>query len=301
MGAAETTSILDLNVLVAIHEVGSVRGVARRLQLNPSHVSKILKRLEQKLGKSLFKTSSRGIILTREANDIVGYAQNILLNANKLASRTLDPSTQKEVLTIGSLSFLNKSLVSRTLDSLAGDNRRFRLLDLSPDQLPLAGFKGIIEFAVHTNPDKWTKAWDVKKIGSIRWALIARRGHAVLKNRTLDEVLRHPFVVPTYWDNSHYVSGNDFFPVNWSERIKGHEASTADTALQLVLSTNHLAFLPAILLHSPTERLLEEVSLPDLPTVRKDVFLLTKMDRIKKKTQLQFLQHLTATLKLLAK
>lgn len=298
MRSWKNITLLDLNILVAMSEQGSVRGVARTLKLNPSHVSKILKSLEEKLERSLFKTSPKGITLTRDANDIVQYAKNILQNSNQFVGNTDDSAhlPHMEILTIGALSFLNKALVSHALKAM-NDDYRFRLLDLSPDQLPLAAFKGIIELAVHTNPENWTKAWDVTKLGSVRWALIARKDHPVLSRLTSTEVIRYPFVVPTYWEDSRYVSGDDFFPIPWSKRIKGHEASTADTALQLVLSTDHLAFLPALLLRAQhAEAELDEIKLPGLPVVRKDVFLLTRIDRIRKKTQQRILRGLTSVL-----
>lgn len=121
-------TVLDLDVLVATSQIGSVRGVARKLQLNPSHVSKILRRLEQRLDKSLFRTSSKGITLTRDANDIVGFAERILQDSNRLIGiASPEERPRQEVISIGALSFLNKALVSQALQSI------------DPHQKPLKG------------------------------------------------------------------------------------------------------------------------------------------------------------------
>ena len=66
MGFHPDITLFELELFSEVARHSSLRGVARQKGLTPGHVSKSLKRLERKLGVSLFRRSSTGVVLSPE-------------------------------------------------------------------------------------------------------------------------------------------------------------------------------------------------------------------------------------------
>ena len=58
--------IQDLHVFIAVAESGSFSAAARSLRLSPSTVSKLIARIENRVGVRIFDRSLKAAILTRE-------------------------------------------------------------------------------------------------------------------------------------------------------------------------------------------------------------------------------------------
>lgn len=73
-----TDRILELTTLVRAVELGSFAGAARELSLTASAVSKIITRLETRLGARLLNRTSRSLSLTVEGQTFVAGARRVL-------------------------------------------------------------------------------------------------------------------------------------------------------------------------------------------------------------------------------
>ncbi len=92
---------LDMTALRAFATVAEVGGVTRAaglLHLTQSAVSMQLKRLEESLGRSLLDRSGRGIALTAEGEQLLGYAQRILMLNDEALGRLTDTALEGEVV-----------------------------------------------------------------------------------------------------------------------------------------------------------------------------------------------------------
>lgn len=90
----------EMAVFVAAAENGSFSAAARRLDLTPSAVSKLVTRIEDRLGASLFVRSTRSLQLTAEGAVYLDRARRILSDIED-AERTL--STGAEIAPRGRL------------------------------------------------------------------------------------------------------------------------------------------------------------------------------------------------------
>jgi len=81
------TQIKDLHVFVAVAESGSFSAAARSLRLSPSTVSKLISRIENRVGVRVFDRSLKAAILTREGEI---YLQHV--------RRTIDAVAELESL-----------------------------------------------------------------------------------------------------------------------------------------------------------------------------------------------------------
>jgi DNA-binding transcriptional LysR family regulator len=68
----------ELSAFVEVAETGDFSSAARRLNLTPSGVSKAMTRLEQRLGSTLLRRSSKGIALTEEGASFLEGARRAL-------------------------------------------------------------------------------------------------------------------------------------------------------------------------------------------------------------------------------
>lgn len=67
-----------IDELVAIAETGSFIGAARRLALSPSHVSRAIARMEERVGARLFERTTRQVRLTAAGNAIVERCRHLI-------------------------------------------------------------------------------------------------------------------------------------------------------------------------------------------------------------------------------
>jgi DNA-binding transcriptional LysR family regulator len=70
--------IAALRSFLTVAEAGTVTGAASQLNLTQSAVSLQLKRLEDAFGCAFFERSGRGVTLTSQGEQLVGYARRLL-------------------------------------------------------------------------------------------------------------------------------------------------------------------------------------------------------------------------------
>lgn len=86
----------EFEVFVAVVDAGSLSAAARRLGCTPSAVSKLIERLEQRLGARLLQRTSRAIALTAEGRAFHRAATHALEAVNEAESVMLDASAPAE-------------------------------------------------------------------------------------------------------------------------------------------------------------------------------------------------------------
>lgn len=277
--------LADLDLFFRAAKLKSLRECARQLDMTPGAVSKVIKRLEQKVGKSLLRRSVSGILLTAEGNELMEIAEKVLRLTAPMAPAGSKKNTGNKVWGVGSLSFIASRLLPLMLESVCETRTRtkFRLLEFGNNQLVAHGLNGAFEMAVHIGPLEWTRVWSSYEIGNLRWALYGAKGHPLtkLKTVTTSDVVKYPFVMPTGWSSQGFIRGEDHCPVPWGVRFSGHEATTGETALEVVGASTHLVFVPVILAQRTVDfGLVSEIEVSDWPKVEKKIFLSVRDDLV---------------------
>lgn len=162
----------EFEVFVAVVDAGSLSGAARRLGYTPSAVSKLIERLESRIGARLLQRSSRAMSLTAEgrafhhaaahALEAVNEAESLMLDATAPASGTLKVHT--------TLNFAQHQLAASLPDFLTR-HPRLRLeflLSSDPVDLIQADIDISIQVGPVTNPNLVAK-----RIGTTRWVVCA--------------------------------------------------------------------------------------------------------------------------------
>jgi DNA-binding transcriptional LysR family regulator len=86
-------NIRELAFFLRVSEEASFSAAARSLNLDPSTISKVVQRLENRLGVRLFHRTSRVLQLTQEGERFLSAAQKVM-QALEEAEETLNPSLE---------------------------------------------------------------------------------------------------------------------------------------------------------------------------------------------------------------
>lgn len=80
-------TLQQLRYLIAIAEYGSINAAANNMYASQSNLSTAVHDLEQELGITIFTRSNRGVTLTNDGAELLGYARQVVEQANMLESR----------------------------------------------------------------------------------------------------------------------------------------------------------------------------------------------------------------------
>lgn len=80
-------TLQQLRYLIAITEYGSINAAAHNLYASQSNLSTAVKDLEDELGITVFTRSNRGVTLTNEGTELLGYARQVVEQADMLEGR----------------------------------------------------------------------------------------------------------------------------------------------------------------------------------------------------------------------
>lgn len=80
-------TLQQLRYLIAISEHGSINAAAQNLYVSQSNLSTAIKELERELGITIFTRSNRGVTLTNDGTELLGYARQVIEQANMMEER----------------------------------------------------------------------------------------------------------------------------------------------------------------------------------------------------------------------
>ena len=95
-------TLTQLRYLIAIAEYGSINAAASNIYASQSNLSNCVKELEQELGITIFTRSNRGVTLTNEGTELLGYARQVVEQADMLESRYTRGSSSHARLAVSS-------------------------------------------------------------------------------------------------------------------------------------------------------------------------------------------------------
>lgn len=93
-------NILQMKYAVEVAKAGSLNKAAQTLLIAQPNLSRSIKELEGELGITIFDRSSKGMKLTLEGEEFIGYAQNILHQIEQMEKMYKDTSVPKQRFSI---------------------------------------------------------------------------------------------------------------------------------------------------------------------------------------------------------
>lgn len=89
-------TLIQLQYVLTVVEQKSINSAAKKLYVSQSSVSGAIKELETELGITLFLRNNRGISLTKEGEDFIIYAKNVMLQFNLLQEHFGENESKKK-------------------------------------------------------------------------------------------------------------------------------------------------------------------------------------------------------------
>lgn len=93
-------NILHMRYAVEVAKAGSLNKAAQTLLIAQPNLSRSIKELESELGITIFDRSTKGMMLTPEGEEFVGYAQSILKQIEQVENMYKDTSVPKQRFSI---------------------------------------------------------------------------------------------------------------------------------------------------------------------------------------------------------
>lgn len=89
-------TLLQLKYVIAVSDTGSMNEAARLLFITQPSLSAAIRDLEEEAGIELFKRSSRGVLVTPEGKEFLGYARQVVEQYRLLEDRYIKKTKSKK-------------------------------------------------------------------------------------------------------------------------------------------------------------------------------------------------------------
>ncbi len=128
--------IQQLRYLLVTAECTSFRAAAKRLFVSQSTLSEAIKDLEKETATTIFKRDSKGIYLTEEGAELLGYARQVVEQVDFMVSKYSGKREHELRFTVASQHYsLVVEAFGRFVEAHANENCNFFLNETSTDQI----------------------------------------------------------------------------------------------------------------------------------------------------------------------
>lgn len=129
-------TLQQLRYLIAIAEYGSINAAAQNLYASQSNLSTAIKELEQELGITVFTRSNRGVTLTNDGTELLGYARQVIEQADMLERRYATGASDQLRLAVSTqhYAFSVQAFVN-VVEQCEGDEYEFIMRETSTGQI----------------------------------------------------------------------------------------------------------------------------------------------------------------------
>ena len=165
-------NIRELELFLRVSEESSFSAAARSLDVDPSTISKVMQRLENRLGVRLFHRTSRVLRLTQEGERFLAAAQKVM-QALQEAEQSLSPAMNEPtgVLRIGCTPAFARFWLAPLMPSFCDAYPKLKVeFVTSPTAQDL--FDQHIDLSFHTGPIP-DSSLVVRRVATVRWRIYA--------------------------------------------------------------------------------------------------------------------------------
>ena len=77
-------TLQQLRYVTTVAETGTISGAAKALFISQPSLTAAIQELEKEMGITIFLRTNRGVVLSREGDEFLGYARQVLMQAELL-------------------------------------------------------------------------------------------------------------------------------------------------------------------------------------------------------------------------
>ena len=129
-------TLLQLKYVVTIAETGTISAAARQLYIAQPSLTSAVKELENELGITIFKRTNKGVLLSPEGQEFLGYARQVMEQTNLIEERYLGTGQVKHQFCVSTqhYSFAVEAFVE-LLKQYGGEEYDFRIRETQTYEL----------------------------------------------------------------------------------------------------------------------------------------------------------------------
>ena len=298
----------DLSVLLVVERTGSAAAAARELRVSISRVSKILARVETRLGRRIFARGTRGVHLTDEGRRLIPELRALTARFADLARGARGGADDAEPRSLDLTIAAEPYLIAMLLPAICRSYPRLRVrgVGMAPAVLRARIADATLDAAlISVGPEDGPRAglslprtWERDRVGKIRKGLFTtpevadRLGPIVAQSVVAKEL----FVSPLAAEGPRATLFEDDCPLPAHQRRIGHQIDTAAVGLDVAAATGEVVFAPVVLARRHVgAKLLREVRVRGWH-VHPDLWLAYHKDRVLKPVRDAILRELRVVL-----
>lgn len=246
-GALEDLRLADLSTVLVVARHRSVTKAAKELRVTPSHVSRVLDRVEKALGRALFERTSRGLEPRDGSEEAFGSLRRALDVMGQVAETE---RAHRGVVVPSFLVGLLLPVFARLI------SERIRVVQGGANHLRAAAGSATFDFAVLTENIELDGDWFSKKLGYIQMGVYARPSFRKQFGAqvTVAELAGCRFICPVYWAGETLQRGDDGFPLTTGARAVGDEVLHVEEGLRLACERDQLVVAHKVVARAYVER-----------------------------------------------
>ena len=232
-------TLQQLRYIVAIAEAGTLSGAAKELFVSQPSLTKMVRELEREMGIQIFERTNKGVNLSREGEVFLGYARQVLEQANLLESRYKKAAGGKQEFTISTQHYsfavnafvdLIKEYGGDTYDFSLQETQTYKIID---DVAHMRSEIGILYYNDFNKAvlHKLFKANDLvfQELFVAKPHVFVNADHPLAGRRevTMDDLAPYPYMSYIQGEhNAFYFSEEIFSTVNRSKNIRVMDRAT---------------------------------------------------------------------------
>ena len=93
-------TLTQLKYAITVSEAGSMNQAAKELFISQPSLSLAIRDLEEEIGVELFRRSSRGILLTPDGEEFIGYAKQVVEQYQLIESKYVQKEKVKKKFSV---------------------------------------------------------------------------------------------------------------------------------------------------------------------------------------------------------
>ena len=93
-------TLQQLRYVTVVADIGSISGAAKELFISQPSLTTAIQELEKELGITIFLRTNRGVVLSREGDEFLGYARQVLMQTQLIEERYGKDTARKQQFSV---------------------------------------------------------------------------------------------------------------------------------------------------------------------------------------------------------
>jgi DNA-binding transcriptional LysR family regulator len=190
-------TIRNLEIFIKVADLGNMTAAARSLYIAQPTVSQVISELESHYGIKLFDRLAKRLYITESGKQLLSYARHIIALDEEMELAMKDPE-KSGVLKVGSSLTIGAELMPKLASGFQEKHRELRIHAVVRNTADIEDLilRNDIDFAL-VEGIVHSKSIIAEPFMDDELALVCGKSHALygIRNVTLEELLRHDFVV----------------------------------------------------------------------------------------------------------